>query len=104
MEERSGNLLAKRSAFGDFFNLVSLYCVFCVILFPCLFGSLLACLLVVCFSLASTGILSSKFVFQFIFEGEINQKNTTVTIANIMVTTESCNRDAHPLYANPGNV
>ena len=63
MEEWSGNVLAKRSAFGDFFNLVSLYCVFCVILFPCLFASLLARLFVVCFSLASTGIFEFLFLF-----------------------------------------
>ena len=38
----------------------------------------------------------------FIFEGKITHKNTEVSLANIYVKTESCNRDIHPLWADPG--
>ena len=37
-------------------------------------------------------------------EGDIQQPNTTVAIAEIFITTESCEKKVHPIYADPGNI
>jgi hypothetical protein len=45
------------------------------------------------------------FFFQLIFDGKISEPNTTVAIANVLVTTETClgHGTAYPYFADPGN-